>query len=45
MKLDVSLTRHDQEITPMIQQDRDPLALLDAVRAGDDVEIASRGVV
>jgi hypothetical protein len=36
VNLDVSLTRHDKEITPMVQHDFDPYALLDVLRAGDD---------
>ena len=44
MNLDVSLTRHDKEITPMVQHDFDPYALLDALRAGGDVDLIRASV-
>ena len=44
VNLDVSLTRHDKEVTPMVQHDLDPYELLDALRAGGDVDLIRASV-
>jgi len=42
--LDVSIARHAKEITPVAQSDFDPYELLDALRAGGDVDKIRRSV-
>jgi transposase-like protein len=36
--------QHDKKITPVAQQEFDPYALLDALRAGGDVDLVRRSV-
>jgi putative transposase len=44
VNLDVSLERRVKEITPVAQSDFDPYALLDALRAGEDVDLIRSSV-
>jgi transposase-like protein len=44
VNLDVSLHRHEKEITPVAHLDFDPYALLDALRAGEDVDLIRQSV-